>query len=267
MNHKKLVVIGVIALLLLMALMAVDYQKKKGTNGYTISQNILSITQPVTSFSGIVEKIEGNRLFVTQKVTYQVIVSDKTQIYRPMTPYIVYLFKTVLSDPGQDFTMPAQKSTIKDIQAGQYITIDSQVDLRTLAGTSFEAVTITLPQKIITLKGKITRLEGNTLTVKAFVSTTTSTPQEKDYTITITPDTEISRLTYPPTPEGTPYPTPENSILNPSTPPTPEKLSPSDLRMDMQVTVYTDTDVTTSLTGNALRIEPVIENAPALATP
>ena len=235
MNHKKLVVIGFIALAILTLLMVVDYQKKKGADNQSVSPNILSLTQPVTSLSGVVEKIEGNRLFINKKIIYQVVVSDKTQIYQPAS--ISYLFKTISGTPP--------KLTIKDVRVGQHITLDTQTDLRTFTGTIFEATTINLPPKTNMVKGIITRLDGNTLILKAVPSASTS-----PYTFIITPDTEISHYV--------------NNVstvpgVMPMPPTLPEKLSISDLKKDMQVTVYTNTDVTTSTKGNALRIEPVVD--------
>lgn len=278
MNQKKIIVVGVVVLAILALFMLVDYKNKNGFSGGTVSPNILYITQPVTSFSGIVDKIEGNRLFVSQKqtltqnivpgaainasispsplptpktviVTYQVVTSDKTQISQT-APYINYLFKTIT--PG-----PAPKLTIKDVKIGQYVTVNSQADLRTLASDTFEATTINLSPITNTLNGKIISLEGNTLTLKAFTpvasianpgSAAPATPKEKEYTITITQETEISRMSY-------------NASMTPGETPTPpksEKLAISDLKKDMQVTAYTAEDVTTSQNLTALRIEPMI---------
>ncbi len=285
MNQKKAVFIGLVALAILVFFMIADYKNKGGLGGGVVSQNILYITQPVMSFSGIVEKIEGNKITVSQKqmlmqtgtaaqmppvaitgvpspyptpkmvtITYQTTLSDRTQISQP-APYISYLFKT--GAPGAQ-----EKLTIKDIKVGQNITVNSQSDLRTLSGNVFEAVMINLPQKTNTLNGRISGVEGNSLTIKAFpplamgaytrssaMGTAQNIPKEKEYTITITKDTEISRMIY------------STAMMTPGEPPTPpktEKLAPSDLKKDMQATVYTDADVTQGSSFIALRIEPMI---------
>ena len=277
MNQKKAIALTLIILGILAIFMLSDYFKKNGLNNLSVSPNILYITQPVTSFSGIVDKIEGNRLFVSQKqtltqnilppvamkastlpsplptpktvtVTYRVVTSDKTQISQSAT-FINYLLKTVTPSP-------VAKLTIKDVKVGQSVTVSSQTDLRTLAGNTFEATTVNLPQITNTLNGKIVGLEENTLTLKAFTPVTSmanpgsaapAAPKEKEYRITITSDTEISRM--------------DNQGK-------PEKLTLTDLKKDMQVTVYTAEDVTESQTLTALRIEPMIPVVmPTLAVP
>lgn len=266
MNHKIIIVIGLIVLGMLVLFTFFDYKKKSELGDQSGSPNILYITQPVTSFSGIVEKIEGNRLTVSLKqtliqnvtppppvavgvsplpiptpkivtITYQIVASDKTQIYQ-FAPYVNYLFKTVAPVPPRLTTL-----TIKDIKVGQYITLNSQVDLRTFVGTVFETNIINLPPITNTLNGKIISLEGDILTIKGkviegtFINSAPVVHQEKEYRITIMTDTEISRMS--------------------SSVPKNEKLSTSDLKKDMQVVVYTAEDVTESQTLTALRIEPV----------
>lgn len=282
MNQKKVIGIALVALVFVAAYMFFDItQRKKGDDG-PVSPNILYITQPVTSFSGIVDKIEGNAILVTNRysllqtkpititvipnqppviptqktvaVTYRVVVSDKTQITQPMS-FINYLFKTITP-------APAPKLTIKDIKVGSYISINSQMDLRTFEGSVFEATMINLPQKINMLNGTIVRLEGNTVILRAFPpvainpltsigSSPASPPQEKEYTVKIGQDTEISHMifatvTAPLSPEQTPIP------------PKAEQLSLADLKKDMQITVYTTEDVLTNMSLSALRIEPIL---------
>ena len=158
MNHKKIIVVGVVVLGVLTLFMFSDY-KKNGLNGRVVSPNILYLTQPITSFSGVVDKIAGNTITISQKqthsqnimpppvvanlssrpspfptpktviLTYQVVVTDRTQINQSPA-FVNYLFKVV--PPAAPL-----KSTIKDIKVGQYLTINSQVDLRTLMGNVF----------------------------------------------------------------------------------------------------------------------------------
>jgi len=66
MNTKKVILISLVALAFLAFFIVSDAKNKSGGGG-AISQNILYITQPVMSFSGVVEKIEGNKITVTQK--------------------------------------------------------------------------------------------------------------------------------------------------------------------------------------------------------
>lgn len=273
MNKNKLLIITLSILLLILGLLATIPVLKKRVLQKSISPNILLITQPVISFSGIVEKIEGNIVTITQKVieqsqiapplapinnpqttnktppspfptpvtktvTYNVLITEKTIILQP-SPSINYLF--ISPTPA-----PQTKLSTQDIKKGQTISVNTNVDLRILSGNEFEATMINLPQITNTLNGKIVGLEGNILTVKGFapmmaIAVTANSapvaPKEKEYHITLTSDTEISRMNN----QGKP-----------------EKLTLTDLKKDMQVTIYTAEDVITSQNLTALRIEPMI---------
>lgn len=279
MDKKKIIVVSLVVLIFLSFFIVFDYLEKK--NSKTISPNILSLTQPITTFSGVVEKIEGNKLIVSKKqtvvqsieppipsptiytsvtpsliptpkvtsITYQVVITDKTSIVQSVPP-INYLFQTSNSSPV------AHKLTMKDIMIGQYITVSTQADLRTLRGNQFDAVVLNLPQKQNTLYGKITRLDKNTLGLRAFqplftspdIQNTTLVAQEKDFTITVPQDIEISRMSYN---------TASTASALASSSSAPEKFALSDLKVGMQVTVFTDEDVAVYTKVTALRIEPV----------
>ena len=289
-NQKKIIIVAFVVLSGLLIFIIIDSHKKNNLQNETLSQNILYITQPVNSFSGTVDKIEGNTVSVSNRyslpqtgpititvipnqppimptpktitVVYKIVVSGKTQITQPQSP-INYLFKTIF--PSQD-----PKLTLQDIKVGSYITVNSQVDLRTLKGIIFEATTINIPQKTSTLNGTILRVDENMLTIKAFPPTAMSafanpaamgTPQnalkEKEYTIAITSDTEISRYTH----------SVVNIAVGEAPPaPKPEKLSPSDLIKDMQITVYTAEDILANTSLTALRIEPIFVSSPSAQT-
>ena len=293
MNHKKIIVVGIILLGILALFMTVDYKNKNGLNGQTVSPNILYLTSPVNSLSGKVEKIEGNAVSISSQyallqtapiaitvmpnqppvmptpqiktITYKLLVTDKTKISQPASN-INYLFKTITPSGAPGFpTASTPNLTVKNIKVGQYITVNSQDDLRTLLKNTFEATMINLPPIINTLNGKIVNITNNTLTLKAFapvaaappmiaLDTAPPTPQEKEYTIYITQDTEISRNVY-----GT-HMTPGE----PPTPPKPEKLTLADLKADMRATVYTVEDVIETQTLTALRIEPVASTSPLI---
>ena len=281
MNHKKIIVVGIILLGILALFMLIDYKNKNGLGGQTLSPNILYITQPVTSFSGKVEKIEGNTILVSNQytipqtapisitvipnqppvmptpqiktITYKLLVTDKTQISQP-TANINYLFKTIIPPSAPGFpTASTPNLTVKNIKVGQYITVNSQDDLRTLLKNTFEATMINLPPIINTLNGKIVNVTNSTLTLKAFAPVAAA-PQEKEYTIHITQDTEISRNVY------------DTNMTpgEPPTPPKPEKLTLADLKTDMRATVYTAEDVIETQTLTALRIEPMASTSPLI---
>jgi len=244
------------------------------TQTKTISPDILYLTQPVYSFSGVVEKTGSDSILVTQNVTlsqmmppgmppaippganitisptqtpkklsYTVKITDKTTITRPAMNVPLLL---VTPKPPQ-----MQKLSVKDITVGETVSIQTNTDLRTLSGNTFEAVSINLPQIQNSIMGTITSIENGKITVKS----TMPGAQEKEITVTVSADTEISRY-LPPDKE------------NPM--PKPVKLSFSDLAKNMQVTVYTDVDVTKQSSVTALRIEPsntAVPMAPPIISP
>lgn len=256
-----------------------------------VSSDILFLTQPVTNFSGKVDKVEGNAVWVSQQFTlaqnytmapppvltpgqsspaiptpippknisYKVLVNSNTQISRPPV-YISYL---LITPPP---SVPV-KLSVKDIKQGQFITLNTNTDLRTISGNEFTANSIQLPQIQNSINGKISSISGNTLLVKAFApiqngpggmaigSATIPPPKEVIYSVTVTDATEISRYGQMEPSKETETPK-EGGLIN--KPPAPEKLSVSDLKADMQITVYADIDVTATQKFTALRIEPMI---------
>lgn len=304
--NKKLLIIT-LSILLVLGLAATIPLLNKRVLQKSFSSNILLITQPVMSFSGKVEKIEGNEITVSQNftgsqnilppaqlainpanqisplptpktmtVTYHVSVTDKTRIYQPPLN-VNYLFKTTALPgapalPGIPVT--TSNLTIKDVKVGQYITVNSQVDLRILENDTFEAAAVNLPQIANVLNGKIVSVEGNTLTLKAFPpgnaimmgpavniaagNAAPAAPQEKEYRINITSDTEISRMSTMSSPVAV-------KAGEMPQPPQNEKLALSDLKNDMQITVYAAQDVNENSELTALRIEPVIVPVPVIS--
>lgn len=276
-NNLFLGGLGIVAVLLLVFVLT--NISKLNPDKQTISPNILSLTQPVTYFSGKVAKISGNTLTVTQSisstpsmlpptanpsgplptpkittVTYSVLVTDTTQISQSMS-YIPYLIKT--NKPETEIKTQSTLS-IKDIKVGQYVSINSLEDLRTLKGNSLEATTISLSQTVNYLNGKIVNVSGNTLTIKAFAplsggpmgtaDTTALAPQEKDYVVTLTSATEISYMPY----------NAGMSTAETVTAPKANALAASDLKKDMQVIVYTAEDVIESNNLTALLVNPMM---------
>lgn len=285
MNKKHIFIIGITIIALLVSVLTLFKGNRSSLltlDNRLVSPDILYLTFPVTSFSGKVEKIEGNTITVSQQMmlqqtilpvtqttpgqppaiptpvsktlTYKVTVGKNTQIARQPI-FVNYLFRK---------TVPpiATKLNLDDIKVGQTVTVSSTTDLRTLSAPQFEAVDIQLSSIINTLNGKIVDIKGNSLTLKAVPplppSATVNAPaaavKEQEYIVSITDETEISRINFP---------------SDPSKQSTPEKLSISDLKKDMRVTVYTNDDVTNAQTVNALRIEPMIIAPPpeTVATP
>lgn len=249
--------------------------------GKGVSPNILYLTAPVTSFTGKITKIEGSAVYVTQQftltsiplptptpalknVTYKIIVTANTQLTRsPIS--IPYLLTTIAPSPPQ-------KLGLSDMRIGQTISLTGQSDLRTLAKDEFEAANISLPPVINSVSGKITQINDNSLVLKAIlplqsalpgpmggpaagVNIPVATPQEINYIVTVDSNTEIS---YQP-PSSPPLPGEKMAEFKPVKP---EKVSLQNLKTEMQITVYTDTDVTLTQKFTALRIEPSITPPP-----
>lgn len=242
--------------------------------------NILFLTNPITSFSGKVDKVQGNSIWVSQQFTlnqlgsmmppaaappaagsspttfptpatkvisFKVNITQNTQINRP-TAFIPYLVKIVTP-------APAPKLSIQDIKVGQQVTVNTNTDLRIFSAAEFEALSIQLPQPQNSLNGKISKISGNSFVMKAFgpqpyvMGISPVPPKETEYTITLTNNTEISRYKFQEPPK------PGEAIL-PATP-KPEEFTLADLTVDMQVTVFTAEDVTSTQKLTAMRVEPV----------
>lgn len=263
MNKQIIIPISLVLAIPLAVFGYLEYSKYLHANNTFISPNILYITQPVTIFSGVIEKINGSTITVSQAmylssplvvpatnasspppspiantISYNITVNDQTLITQ-ISPYVNYLFKAnTLSN--------YQTLSLSDLSVGQNVTINSKVDLRTLKSNTFEAVSINLPAIFNTLGGTITQINGTGLIVKGLspsnqLSTTnnslSSPPTEQEYIIKITDNTEISRL-------------------NPGTPPRPEKLNLSNLKIGMHVDIYTNSDIGHGTEFEAIRIEP-----------
>jgi hypothetical protein len=268
-KFKVLLILFVVLLLSTLVIGGVLFTRKGATGlkpislGQTISPNILYLTQPVYNFSGVVEKTGSDSILVSQNVTlsqmmppgiplsganatipptqtpkklsYTVKITDKTTVTRFSMNVPLLL---ITPKPPE-----IPKLSVKDIIVGETVSIQTNTDLRTLSGNTFEAVSINLPQIQNSIMGTITSVESGKITVKPAMPGA----QEKEITVTVSADTEISR--YLPMDKDNPMPKPE-------------KLSFSDLTPDMQVTVYTDVDVTKQSSVTALRIEPSSISAP-----
>lgn len=264
-----------------------------GINGRdNSSSNILFITNPVTSFNGRVDKIEGNSVFVSQQITlnqpfaggpataeagkgvpspfptpiskvlsFKVNLTPNTQISRP-SAFIPYIARLVTP-------APPSKLSVQDIKVGQLISISTNTDLRTIATDTFEATSIQLPGVQNNLQGTISRISGNIIIMKAISSqppamgTTPQPPKELEYTVTTTSTTEISRYKQmaPPNP---------GEVLTPPTTQTSqiEEFKLEDLKVGMQIIVFAAEDVVSTQKLTAMRIEPIFTPPmPTLAPP
>lgn len=267
----------------------------KGTGA--VSPDILFFTQPVTNLSGKVEKVSGNSIWVStqytlsnfgapaavpqagaagqvmptpvvKNITFKVNVTSTTSINRPPAN-IPYLLK------NQNAGLPVQKETaatvptqpplitVKDIKSGQFISVTTSTDLRQAISYDVFATSIQLPPMVNSLNGKITKISNSSFTMSGILPTngsfgpvagTVAPPKTEEFVVSVTQDTEISR--YSPITQVKEGELPK--------PPQAEKLSLSDLKEDMAVTVYTDVDITENKKFTALRIDPQIMAAPVV---
>lgn len=188
----------------------------------------------------------------TKTLSYKVNIASYTQITRPDIT-VVYLF-------NKNTPTPTPKLTINDIKTGQTVTISTTRDLRSNTSKEVDAYTIKLPPFINKLTGKITSIKSNEglIILKAMTpariipNEPTSTPVENEYAVSVTQTTEISRPgTVETAKTGT---TPK--------PPQPVKYEITDLKADIQITVYADSDVIDNHKIKALRIEPPADFVP-----
>lgn len=238
-----------------------------------IAPNILNSSEPVTTFSGIVEKVNGNFITVSQEIyptpsvinnspypsklippslkpikySYRVEVNQNTIIERP--PVIIHYLFTA---PDRSFV---PKLTIKDIAVGRSITVNTDADLRLVINNQFTATKISLPTLINGISGNIINVKDNILTLKADISSVNPetklpdnsfTPnKEINYQIKVTDNTEIARVI-----------TLRESPRSPKV----EKLTFSDLKKNMHISVYTFEDIAKNRELTALQIiEPIFQ--------
>ena len=224
-----------------------------------IAPNILNSSEPVTTFSGIVEKVNGNFITVSQEIyptpsvinnspypsklippslkpikySYRVEVNQNTIIERP--PVIIHYL----------FTAPDRRS----------ITVNTDADLRLVINNQFTATKISLPTLINGISGNIINVKDNILTLKADISSVNPetklpdnsfTPnKEINYQIKVTDNTEIARVI-----------TLRESPRSPKV----EKLTFSDLKKNMHISVYTFEDIAKNRELTALQIiEPIFQ--------
>lgn len=287
--NNKLFFLLVIIIGILLIVGGYFWWQKGNTGKKTVEStlpNILFLTNPVTEFTGKVDKISDNSIFIAGKysitppptppnaptnipgsvitvaplppakvITYKINIQPYTIFNRPDSP-VKYLIKKITPTP-------TPKLTIKDIKAGQMITVTTASDLRALKKEEFDAYSVKLLPIMNTISGKISEINSKDgmITLKAVQPVrpglnepTPEKPKEIEYAISVTSDTEISRLGAVPTPAkagATPRPA---EVL---------EYKITDLKKDIQITVYTDVDVIENQRLKALLIEPPVDLVPA----
>lgn len=239
--------------------------------------DILFLTSPVTEFTGKVDKVSDKAIWVsgkysitppptlpnnptnipgqvitvpplppTKTLTYKVNIASYTQITRSDIT-VTYLL-------NKNTPTPTPKLTVSDIKTGQMVTVSVTRDLRSNSSKEIEAYTIKLPPFMNKLTGKITSIKSNEglIILKALtpariiLNEPTSAPVENEYAVSVTQATEISLMGTAETPK---------TGVSPK-PPKPIKYEITDLKADIQITVYADSDVIDNHKIKALRIEP-----------
>ena len=273
-DQKKAIIITLVTLVAIAAFMGYDFLQKKNipkqctipTYLQNLSPNILSITRPVTTYTGFVEKIEGNIITVNQYgeplIAHSLVLSPTPSTERvnmkykvtitPKTPLVqidampFYLFKV---EPTKTQPTPI---TLKDIQVGSTITFETGVDLRTLKSMQFEAMKATVTKKTYTYIAEIDRIEGNTLLMHTVVlDSQTGNFVAKEFEVLADENiTEVSHF-------NSQDEKPPQKAIQPDY---------SELKYGMQITLYTDKDINEGSEVTALRIDPEL-NGPVIPTP
>lgn len=246
--------------------------------------DILFFTNPVNEFTGIIDKISGNSIWISgkytitppptppnnptaipgqlitvpplppfKKFTYKVNIASYTLLNRPVTP-IIYLF-------NKNTPTPIPPLTINDLKTGQLITVYTTSDLRSLKQNEFDAHAVKLGPVNNIISGKITdiNIRDGVIILKAIppvkpsLDQFTPSPKELEYSISISSDTEISR-------PGISVSSKADITTKPSEP---IKFQLSELKTDILIKVYSDQDITDIQKVKALRIEPPANYVPA----
>lgn len=179
-----------------------------------LSPNILEITQPVMNFSGQVDSINGDTLTVTQTIntlpimpppgtaetetpkpktiTYKVKVSDQTMITRQN---VIPAIPVVNASGSANITPPMTQLGIDAIQEGDYVSVMTNEDLRTINSDSFTAVSISLAPAQTSLQGQITEVNGETVTVTGMPTLIPGVvPYPAQYQLKIVDDSTLVRV-------------------------------------------------------------------------
>ncbi|OGK18195.1 hypothetical protein A3G67_01105 [Candidatus Roizmanbacteria bacterium RIFCSPLOWO2_12_FULL_40_12] len=244
--HKKIFVVIFTCLgLSLFLFLSTNYFVSK----LSFSPNILSLTQPVNSFFGFVEKNDGISITIREggvtednpvnakKLRYRVLVDEQTKIDPNLT--VPYLF-TKVSRPI---------STIDEIKVGDYVTAETQTDLRVQRKNEFRASKIVVFPLKNTIRGEIVDLTPDIISITGIPILAQGSPlgnnpklgeKEGVFSIRLTPQTEISTSTF----------------NHPDPAPVKIRYSLIDLKKGLTVLVYTEGNMQRRNEVHALLIDP-----------
>lgn len=207
-----------------------------------------TIQSPISTIFGRIEQVKNGEIFVAasnpstqQLITYAVKISSQTRITRrPVT--IPYILK---QDSVTPTLIPASS---QDLVKGMAVELVTKNDV---SKKEITADSLVLPRITYVLQGTIETINESSIIVDAapvpempLDPTDNRPPPHRQYTVTIIPETEISRQ-------------PGNE--NPEEPSTAEQLTLSDLSAGQMVTVYSTDDVIANSIVVAGRIEPITQ--------
>jgi hypothetical protein len=241
---KKLILSIVLVLVLLNVGLFGYYYYNYIRNGGTNSPNSTQLAAPQELLLGKVTKKEGN-IFMVETLsesglkTFSVTISPSTKIQRK-AQIIPYLFKI---ETPQEVVSAAESEIVEGVPV--------EVVTRDLSNDQVTADVITLPRATYLLEGKIAEVGATNvivdgapvIEVRYDTSPESYQPQaHRRYTVTVSSETEISRVPGAEDPTKVP----------------PKKFELSELTVGQEVIVYAQTDVITNLEFTAARIEPII---------
>jgi hypothetical protein len=249
------VVFGFIILLIMGGVFAYRFTQNKNPISKSSGPDMLS-NQPLYNFTGSIEMISGPVLTISEKsyiypsdlttkeknikpeekkTTYLITVSDQTKIISELPP-VPYSLK--LATPSAT----TQNNNLNSLKIGQRVSVITKENLRDTRLTNFTADSITISAGLTSFMGKVKSIKNNTILLKV---TPPSYPEEKDFDITITKNTEIVI----------------SDIMTNSSETTKKKTQQpvSTLTEGTTIMVYTDADINQNTNLNALKIE-VVKN-------
>jgi hypothetical protein len=239
MTQKKLIIGGVIAVIASLMIIL--------TTQLLINSNQLSttlyLTSPVTTLIGTVEQVGNDFIVVSTEKTIQKPISDTQILPTPTITTRILTYKVIItgetmfnkfSTPVPSYfisPVPTPPLTAGDINVGDVVEILSMTDIRMSRKNEFKAGLIKLPPTINVIEGIVMSKEAAKLVVRD--------SSAKEYTVVVSPETEISHFPRTTDPSARP-----------------QRLTMNDLKTGMQVTIYSNKDIREQIEIKAVRIEP-----------
>lgn len=211
-------------------------QTQTSTPSSDASINSNTTSNPLTYLSATIDKIDGNTLTITQKTgpdqtrNYKVKIDNNTKIYSSFSA------KPAALQASSPSTPPEIK--LEDLKTGYLISLATTVDVNNNTSVKeFTASEIRLPPTINVISGKLKSIEKDQLIVEAFppfdpakfnpAKQSSSPPEKVDIKVKLSENIEIYKNNYSPSEGKASY----------------EKIGVGDLKKDMIVSVFADSEV------------------------